>query len=323
MAINETAHNIRVPQPELAYDLEGVEDPLLLAAQALVKLRAAGHSGVLEPRDQEQEGPLAEVIELHPSAEIEEAPSRSLRPDDFRDAAGHLTGEQRGLYSKYFHLPELIAKRLGYKWNVSVAELEECIGSGYEGLVKAVRGFDKDKLSPHPNSEVAFIYKTIQGEIKRKYRDRNYRSRNPESDDDIIPKLGVISGSADSLYKPIGDDDGMTLLDVFDAKGEDFEGEAQRLRAKELVPRILERLDTYPERERQILLRTLVGYSQKEIATVVGLSQMHTGRILRGMIDKLLEELELKDEYKSKRAPMLRPNGAAPSTKLNNQPSQG
>ncbi|RLK09990.1 RNA polymerase sigma-28 (SigD/FliA/WhiG) subunit [Micromonospora sp. M71_S20] len=187
------------------------------------------------------------------------------------------------------------------------------------GLIKAVDRFDASRGVDF----AGFAIPTILGEIKRHFRDRTWNIRVPRrlqelrlriseangtltqtlnrapTVADIAAHLGVteeevlegLEGAraynAVSLSTPIGDGDSATELgDTLGA--EDSEYELAELRVA-LGPA----LATLDEREQKILtLRFYGNLTQSEIATQVGVSQMHVSRLLARALGKLRGQLE-------------------------------
>jgi RNA polymerase sigma-B factor len=186
------------------------------------------------------------------------------------------------------------------------------------GLVKAVDRFDPEYGVPF----AAFAGSTIEGELKRHFRDQSWVVRVPRSakdlhllvrraTDELMQKSGrspsvaeiaerlgidrddVLRGlSASSAYhvgtiQPVGNDgDGETPLDRVDALAAEESG-YERAADADLVGRLLAQL---PEREQEIVrLRFYEQQSQEQIAAAVGVSQMQVSRLLRASFEKLRE----------------------------------
>jgi RNA polymerase sigma-B factor len=189
------------------------------------------------------------------------------------------------------------------------------------GLVKAVDRFDPSYGVPF----AAFAGSTIEGELKRHFRDLSWVVRVPRSakelhllvrraTDELVQKSGrspsvdeiaahlgierddVLRGlSASSAYH-VGtlqtgsnDADAETPLDRIDALASEETGFDRAVDA-DLVSRLLAQL---PQREQQIVrLRFYEQQSQERIAAAVGVSQMQVSRLLRGSFEKLREWME-------------------------------
>lgn len=182
-------------------------------------------------------------------------------------------------------------------------------------LVKSVDRFDPELGVPFS----AYAGRTIEGEIKRHFRDATWSVKVPRgakelhvavrrANDQLSGKLGrsptvdevaehlqvdrddVITGLAAGTARRVGSidpgpDDGANDRSSATAVGErgfaDVENEA-------VVEQLIGQL---PEREQQIVrLRFYEELSQSEIADRVGVSQMHVSRLLRKAFDILRDE---------------------------------
>jgi RNA polymerase sigma-B factor len=173
-------------------------------------------------------------------------------------------------------------------------------------LVKAIDRFDPD----HGAAFTSFAGRTIEGEIKRHFRDTAWSVRVPRSTkelhlsvrragdelthtlgrppttreiashleidtDDVIAALSASAAfTPASLDRPTDDDRGADR-DATLAIGDDLDAADDRL----LVERLI---STLPAREQEIVrLRFYEELTQSEIADRVGMSQMHVSRLLR------------------------------------------
>jgi RNA polymerase sigma-B factor len=189
------------------------------------------------------------------------------------------------------------------------------------GLVKAVDRFDPEYGVPF----AAFAGSTIEGELKRHFRDQSWVVRVPRSAkdlhllvrratdelvqrsgrspsvDEIATHLGVdrdevLRGLAASAAYHVGtiqpggpDGDAETPIDRIDALASDEAGYEHAVDT-DLVSRLLAQL---PEREQQIVrLRFYEQQSQEQIAEAVGVSQMQVSRLLRSSFEKLREWMD-------------------------------
>lgn len=198
------------------------------------------------------------------------------------------------------------------------AEADDLRQVAHLALVGAVERFDPDvgvKFS-------TFAGRTIDGELKRYFRDKMWAVRVPRSlkelsievrraadrlsgelgrsptvdqiaaetgleTDVVIEALDVQATGfrAESLERPAGAEDARTLGDTLTV---DDSGEAQ-VDIRLAVRRLMEGL---PDRERTIIeLRFFDELSQQEIAEVIGVSQMHVSRLLRRTLGQLRDEL--------------------------------
>ena len=186
-------------------------------------------------------------------------------------------------------------------------------------LVKAVDRFDPTIGSAFS----AFAGRTIEGEIKRHFRDKTWSVRVPRSakelhlavrraNDELTQALGrspsvpevaehlgigrddVITGLSAAAARSVGsidasttDDD--TAIDRREAIA-DVETGFGKTDDERVVEMLLEKL---PEREREIVrLRFYEDLSQAEIAERCGISQMHVSRLLRRSFDQMRHNLD-------------------------------
>ncbi len=185
------------------------------------------------------------------------------------------------------------------------------------GLVKAVDRFDPD----YGASFSAFAGRTIEGELKRHFRDRTWVVRVPRGAKELhlqvrraIEELGQGLGRSPSVdelarHLQIDRDDvlrGMAAsaaynvgtLDAGTGDDSDLAPDRQGALAiddhgfadtedRQVVNELLELL---PEREREIVrLRFYERMSQSEIGEAVGISQMHVSRLLRRSFTQMRE----------------------------------
>jgi len=164
----------------------------------------------------------------------------------------------------------------------------------------------------------AFAGRTIEGEIKRYFRDATWSVRVPRSakelhlavratidvlsaelgrapdTDEVAERLeisrdDVLVGLAAADARHIGSigvaaDDGTPIAARLASAGDGGYGHADD---RSLVADLLA---TLPERERRIIeLRFNDGLSQSEIAERIGVSQMHVSRLLRAALGQLRE----------------------------------
>lgn len=185
------------------------------------------------------------------------------------------------------------------------------------GILKAVERFDPDR-----NLEFStFASATVNGELKRHFRDKTWAVRVPRRAQELHLRLGnAINDCSQRLGRTpsvaeiavelgVTEDEVLEAMDVSRAyRGETIDrspeegslGDADgRLRfddagfdlAEHRV--VLERaLDALPERERRIVeLRFFEERTQSEIAREVGISQMHVSRLLARVLARMREEI--------------------------------
>lgn len=240
--------------------------------------------------------------------DTEKSPTELARFTALRECGAPELREQ--LIKDHVALADHLAWRFGH-WRRSQ---EDLVQVARLGLVKAVDRFD-------PTRGVQFstyASATILGELKRHLRDHGWtvkarrsaqelslqlsrwvdelsqeHGRSPTiaelseragvSEEEVLEALEVRwSRQATSLDAPVGDEDGdVRLVDVLGAEdgGYDLvEGGASVARALAMVP----------VRERQLLyLRFWEGWSQAQIASRLGISQMHVSRLLARVLAQL------------------------------------
>lgn len=217
------------------------------------------------------------------------------------------------LVERHMGLAAHVARRFGRR-GPSDDDLRQV---AFLALVKAVDRFD-------PGRDVAFSTfagRTIEGEIKRHFRDHTWTVRVPRSakelhlrlrraTDELTHRLGR-SPTVDEL----ADDLGVTRDEVIEGiaagsaytpasldapAGADPDGSArelgdpdvrfEHLSNADMVERMIARL---PEREQVIVrLRFYEELSQSEIAERVGISQMHVSRLLRRSFEQMRRHSE-------------------------------
>ncbi len=185
-------------------------------------------------------------------------------------------------------------------------------------LVKAVDRFDPDRGFAF----ATFAGRTVEGEIKRHFRDKTWVVRVPRgtkelhlavrratdelslrlgrsptvpevadhigvATDDVVAALSAAAALApESLDAPPRNDAGAAAGDRQAVLADDedrFEAAEDRLAVKDLMA-------TLPEREREIVrLRFYEDLTQTEIAERMGMSQMHVSRLLRRSFSEMRE----------------------------------
>jgi RNA polymerase sigma-B factor len=194
--------------------------------------------------------------------------------------------------------------------------LEELTQVGAIGLINAVDRYDPDS----GNAFSSFAVPTIQGEIRRYFRDHRWAVRVPR---DLQERAVRIERDRDHLTEQLGrnptvaeiaDWNGCEVEDVVDAmaaasarvweslerprSSEDEEGQtlADRIggeddgyNAAEARATLAPLLAKLSERERAVVLMYLRDdLTQAEIGRRIGCSQMHVSRIYRGAVSKLI-----------------------------------
>jgi len=175
-------------------------------------------------------------------------------------------------------------------------------------LIGCVERFDADCGIPFSG----FATRTITGELKRYFRDRCWAVRAPRGIQELFLEIGPavelltqrlghspttaeiadeLHRSAATVAEAVGaggnyhtrsldrpDGDGVTIQSRLGVSDRGLHSSEERLEIDQLLVDL-------PDREQRILkLRYLGGLTQSEIATAVGISQMHVSRLLaRGL----------------------------------------
>jgi RNA polymerase sigma-B factor len=252
--------------------------------------------------DGELDGPWTIVNELLRQA-------RALGSDDVRRAALR----ERAIGHS---LP--LAERLARRFQGMGEPSTDLTQVAALGLMKAIDGFDPD----YGTDFGGYATPTIVGELKRYFRDKGWGVHVPRrlqelrieinrvrdalgqelgrspTPGDVAERLGVDEEQvlealvASSAYRPVslfaplsGDDDAGTLADVLGGDDRAIDGVEFRTAVRPLVARL-------PERERRILsLRFYGNLTQAQIASELGISQMHVSRLLARTLDGLRRAL--------------------------------
>ena len=218
------------------------------------------------------------------------------------------------LVEAHLGLAEYLARRFSNRGE----PLDDLTQVASVGLIKAVDRFD-------PSREVEFstyATHTIVGELKRHFRDKGWAVRAPRRMQELYLRLGnVISVLSQELGRSptiaeLAADAGVSEEEVLEALeagqayrstsidapgsagtgggeegdtlaahlGGDDTGMVEAERRAELSPLIA----SLPEREQTILfMRFFEGLTQSEIATRLGISQMHVSRLLARSLEQL------------------------------------
>jgi RNA polymerase sigma-B factor len=218
------------------------------------------------------------------------------------------------------HLPlvEYLARRFRNRGE----PLDDLVQVATIGLIKSIDRFDLERGVEFST----YATPTIVGEIKRHFRDKGWAIRVPRrlqemklslnkataelsqrngraptvaelanhlelSEDDVLEGLESANAySAISLDAPdIADEDSPAVSDSLGAVDDALEGVVYRESLKPL-------LEALPPREKNILmLRFFANMTQSQIATDLGISQMHVSRLLARTLAQLREGLLIEE----------------------------
>ncbi len=246
-----------------------------------------------------------------------DAPGGASDRDDELFRRYRETGSRRvrnQLVERHMGLAAHIAKRFGRSSGADDVRQVAMLG-----LVKAVDRFDPE----HGATFSSFAGLTIEGEIKRHFRDRTWTVRVPRSSkelhllirtagDRLTQRLGrsptieeiatelrterdeVLRGLAAGAAYQVGSldtagEDDTAAVDRITTLAADERGYADSERRQVVT----DLLDGLSGRERQIVeLRFYSDKSQSEIADIIGISQMHVSRLLRRSFEQMRARLD-------------------------------
>lgn len=218
------------------------------------------------------------------------------------------------------HLP--LARSIANRYRTQHGDHTDLVQVACLGLVKAVLRFRADVGAPF----VSFAVPTITGEVRRHFRDHAWDIRPPRNLQELRPGIdragqelaqenGRIASAdeiAERLDVPVRDvlntrravstglnvhslealtdtAPSLSLRETIGAPDQDLELVTERLTLRPLVAAL-------PERDRRILvLRFVEGYTQRQIATELHLSQTQVCRLLTRILHELHEQLEEPD----------------------------
>jgi RNA polymerase sigma-B factor len=214
------------------------------------------------------------------------------------------------------HLP--LVRALARRYAGRGEPLEDLVQVGSIGLIKAIDRFELERGV----ELTTYAVPTIVGELKRHFRDTGWAVHVPRRLKELnlrlnqaVEQLGAKLGrsptvaelaaavgadeeevlealdagqaySTVSFSTPVGDDDAGTVADIVAVEEEGYATGEDRA----LLARGYGALD---ERERRILeLRFRDGLTQTEIASEVGISQMHVSRLIRRSLERMRDAIE-------------------------------
>jgi RNA polymerase sigma-B factor len=236
--------------------------------------------------------------------------SRSRAPAELDGLfAAYRASEERALRNQLVEAHRGLAASIANDYRGRGVDLDDLVQIAMLGMLKAVERYDPARGIPFSS----FASRTVNGEIKRYFRDRTWAVRPPRSaqerhldlrrartslstrlgrpptvaelaaeldipTDDVLDAIeaGAAYRAASLDARRAGDDESGTLADRLEGGGEPASG---RVELRVLVDQLL---DTLPDREAEILrLRFYDELTQSEIADRLGISQMHVSRLMR------------------------------------------
>lgn len=246
---------------------------------------------------------------------------RGRRPDPTRVAElfeRYGSGGSRSVRNELVELHIGLAYHIARRYSRTADQRDDLEQVAVLGLVKAVERFD-------PSRGVGFgtfAGRTVEGELKRHFRDATWEVRVPRSLKDLhvsvrsvsdeltnrfdrAPSIGEIAEELDvdrdTVIEALGAGNARNPQSIDAPSGPDGATPAASLGIESDYTRVEDRFeveqltDTLEPREREIIrLRYEERMSQDAIAELIGISQMHVSRLLRRSLETLRAEAETR-----------------------------
>lgn len=206
-----------------------------------------------------------------------------------------------------------LARRLAHRFAHRGQPYDDLAQVASIALIKAVDRYDPDRNVAFST----FATGTIIGELKRHFRDRGWAVRAPRRIQELYLELGAVTEtlghqlgrsptvaelaeaadcSEEAILEAMEAGQGYRSASL-DAPGAGSVSLGDRLSSEDIGTSLVEErsvlepaLAELPERSRQIIkLRFIDGLTQSEIATQIGISQMHVSRLLAASLAQLRE----------------------------------
>jgi RNA polymerase sigma-B factor len=258
---------------------------------------------------------------------VEELPStdpkqrRDLATRELLSRRADTTDEslQQSLLEQAIELNLGIAHSIASRFRGRGVEADDLDQVAYLGLLKAARSYRPDTGTPF----LAYAVPTIRGEVKRYFRDCSWTVRIPRrlqelqgsiasvrpqlvqdlQRDPTLEELAEAVGTdvaeieaaiaADGCFSVLSLDrpvDGESTANLADTIADEEDSSFERTEAVAVLEPVLNELTP---RERKILeLRFIEGHTQADIGIEIGVSQMQVSRLLRGILDKLRDQID-------------------------------
>jgi RNA polymerase sigma-B factor len=216
--------------------------------------------------------------------------------------------ERQSLLEQAIELNLGIAHSIASRFRGRGVEADDLDQVAYLGLLKAARSYRPDTDTPF----LAYAVPTIRGEVKRYFRDCSWTVRIPRRLQELQgtiaaarpqlvqdlqrdPTLEEIAEAigADGCFSVLSLDrpmDGESTASLADTIADEEDSAFERTEAVAVLEPVLNGL---APRERKILeLRFVEGHTQADIGAEIGVSQMQVSRLLRGILDRLRDQIE-------------------------------
>ena len=215
-------------------------------------------------------------------------------------AAAHADDEEalRLLVDEHRSLVERIARSSAR----SGAEVDDLVQEGTVGLLKAIRRYEPDRGVPFE----AYATTLISGEIRHHLRDRASCLRLPEPVRELRSRLGVLREAARAeLGREATIHELATRADVSEELAleavtagvapldDELPEQQEDIVTSEVRVALETPLDALSRREQHVVYyRFFADLTQQEIADLLGISQMHVSRLLRGALETMRTRLD-------------------------------
>ncbi len=242
---------------------------------------------------------------------------RALTETLLREAAEEYGGRREDLLREAVVQGAPMARSLALRYDGRGVDREELFQVAYVGLVKAARGY-----RPGPDTDFrSYAYPTIRGEIKRHFRDNAWAVRPPRRIQDLQASINAVEGElaahlhrwptdqelADRIGVPVGEIrdaqraigcfhpvslDAPLWIDSAVSLGGTVPDEADTFELVNQLETLRPAVENLGDRDKLILRRRMVDHwSQAEIASEIGVSQMQVSRLLSRIMSVLRSEL--------------------------------
>ncbi len=227
--------------------------------------------------------------------------------------------ERQSLLEQAIELNLGIAHSIASRFRGRGVESDDLDQVAYLGLLKAARSYRPDTDTPF----LAYAVPTIRGEVKRYFRDCSWTVRIPRrlqelqgsiaaarpqlvqdlqrdpTLEEIADAIGVqvseveAAIAADGCFSVLSLDrpmDGESTASLADTIADEEDGAFERTEAVAVLEPVLN--DLAPRERRILELRFIEGHTQADIGAEIGVSQMQVSRLLRGILDRLRDQIE-------------------------------
>jgi RNA polymerase sigma-B factor len=227
--------------------------------------------------------------------------------------------ERQSLLEQAIELNLPIAHSIASRFRGRGVEADDLDQVAYLGLLKAARSYRPDTETPF----LAYAVPTIRGEVKRYFRDCSWTVRIPRrlqelqgsiaaarpqlvqdlQRDPTLEELAQAIGvqvseveaaiAADGCFSVLSLDrpmDGESTASLADTIADEEDAAFERTEAVAVLEPVLN--DLAPRERRILELRFVEGHTQADIGAEIGVSQMQVSRLLRGILDRLRDQIE-------------------------------